>query len=145
MRKELEEFYQLFDMAPNISILDINNSCEDMTQTLNHFVSKFDGIVTTLEFNTLEKQKNRVKKASYEYGVICNSILSSKDKSSLMQTIDKGVRDSGYIIVLEKKGQNLMEIYKLFEEFDIGAVSSIDIFEEYDLLMGKKLHMWGMS
>lgn len=144
MNKEIKDFYQLFDLAPNLAILDLNNNHQNMTRALNDLVIEHDGGVTTVEYENLNKQRAKVRKAAYEYGVISDCVLECDDKRSLMKLISHGVRDSGHIIVLEKKGKNLEELYMLFEEFDIGAVSMIDIFEEYDLIMGKKLHMWGM-
>ncbi|MEA3354088.1 MAG: hypothetical protein U9Q33_09765 [Campylobacterota bacterium] len=144
MDKELKEFYQLFDMAPNLAILDINNNYINMTQALNDLVLDIEGNITTVEYTNLDKEKAKIRKAAYEYGVISDCFLESEDKRSMMELINRGVRDSGHIIILEKKGKSLQEIYTLFEEFDIGAVSIIDIFKEYDLIMGKKLHMWGM-
>ena len=145
MYKELEEFLCLFDVTPNVSVLDLNIACDDITKTLNSLVSPFDGTVTTLNTDILEELKVKIKRSNYDYGVITNSILSSIDKETLMQIITKGIRDSGYIIILENKNKNLDEIYHLLEEYDYGAISSIDIFEDYNLIMGKKVHMWGMD
>ena len=145
MYKELEEFLCLFDVTPNVSVLDLNIGCDDITKTLNSLVSPLDGTVTTLDSTVLEELKVKIKRSNYDYGVISNSILDSTDKDTLMQIITKGIRDSGHIIILEEKGKDLEEIYHLLEECDYGAISSIDIFEYYNLIMGKKLHMWGMD
>jgi len=143
--KELEEFLCLFDVTPNVSVLDLNIQCDDITKTLNSLVSPFDGTVTTINTNILNELKIKIRKSNYDYGVISNSILDSTDNETLMKIITGGIRDSGHIIILEKKDKDLEEIYNLLEEYDYGAISSIDIFEEYSLIMGKKLHMWGMD
>ena len=145
MYKELEEFLYLFDVTPNVSVLDLNIGCNDITKTLNSLVIPFDGTVTTLNTDSLEELKVKIKRSNYDYGVISNSILNSIDKESLMQIITKGIRDSGHIIILEEKNKNLDDIYYLLEESDYGAISTIDIFEDYNLIMGKKVHMWGMD
>ena len=145
MYKELEEFLCLFDVTPNVSVLDLNIQCDDITKTLNSLVSPFDGTVTTINTNILNELKIKIRKSNYDYGVISNSILDSTDNETLMKIITGGIRDSGHIIILEKKDKDLEEIYNLLEEYDYGAISSIDIFEEYSLIMGKKLHMWGMD
>jgi hypothetical protein len=62
-----------------------------------------------------------------------------------MQILNKALRDAGHIIILEEKNKDISPIYNLLEEFDYGAISSIDIFAKYNLIMGKKLHMWGMD
>ena len=145
MYKELEEFLCLFDVTPNVTVLDLNIQCDDITKTLNSLVSPFDGTVTTINTTILKELKIKIRKSNYDYGVISNSLLDSTNSDTLMQIITAGIRDSGYIIILEKKDKDLEEIYNLLEEYDYGAISSIDIFEDYSLIMGKKLHMWGMD
>ncbi|MEA2018373.1 MAG: hypothetical protein U9N59_07985 [Campylobacterota bacterium] len=145
MYKELEEFLCLFNVVPRVSILNLNNCCDDITKILNNLVSPFDGTVTTLDTDVLKELKVKIKRSTYDYGVISNFVLNSADKEMLFQIINKGIRDSGHIIILEEKDKNLDEIYHLLEEYDYGAISSIDIFEDYSLIMGKKLHMWGMD
>lgn len=143
--KEVDEFSSLFDLTPNIAILDLNNGCETVTKALNGFTASIDADITTLEPAPLIDLRPKIKRTNYDYGVISDSILDHVDKKNLMKMITLAIRDSGYIIVLEKKEKSLDEIYALLEEFDFGAVSSIDIFEDHNLLMGKKMHMWGMD
>ncbi len=145
MLKEIEEFSCLFDLTPNINILDLNSDAANITKALNDFVNPFDGTITTVRTSILNKLRSKIKRSNYDYGVICNIIASSSDKKSLMNIISMAIRDSGHIIILEKKDKELTDIYNLLEEFDYGALSTIDIFDKYNLIMGKKLHMWGMD
>ncbi len=57
-----------------------------------------------------------------------------------MKMITLSIRDSGYIIVLEEKSKSLDMMYELLEECDFGAISSIDIFENYNLIMDKNMN-----
>ncbi len=145
MSKEIEEFSSLFDLTPKIEILNLNSGCGNITTTLENLVNPFDGKITTLQTTNTNELKVKIKKATYNYGIICNTLLNSSNKTNLIKIISQGIRDSGYIIILENKDKNLEEIYNLLEEFDYGAVNSIDIFKDYDLIIGKKLHMWGMD
>ncbi len=144
MSKEIQEFLQVFTITPNIDILDLNNTCPDISKALNDLVEPFDGRIVTITTQILNELKIKVKKSSCEYGVISNSILHADDKNTLMKIITAAIRDSGYIVILEEKEKSSEEIYQLLEEFDYGAISSVDIFEKYNLIIGKKMHMWGM-
>jgi len=45
---------------------------------------------------------------------------------------------------MEKKGvMDVEKIKELLEEFEFRAVNDIDIVQGYDLVMAKKMHMWG--
>jgi hypothetical protein len=143
--KSIDFFKSLFNFTPCISILNLNNNLNEITESLNNFVSPYDGEITTLKTEVLKELRVKVRRSNYDYAVIVDTILNSEDKNHLMKIISIGIRDSGYIIILEKKDKSLEDIYTLLEEFDYGAVSSIDIFDDYNLIMGKKLHMWGMD
>lgn len=145
LTKEQEDFSALFSLTPNIHILDLNNGCDDITKLLNSLVPNYNGDITTVQSQFLAEQKVKIKRSNYDYGVICNSILDNNDKQALMKVVTMAIRDSGYIIITEKRDKPLDEIYGLLEEFDFGAVNAIDIFETHSLIMAKKLHMWGMD
>jgi len=45
---------------------------------------------------------------------------------------------------MEKKGlMNIEEIKQILEENEFRAANQIDVLEKYDLVMAKKMHMWG--
>ena len=145
MSKEIEEFSSLFRLTPSSSILDLNSDFSTISNTLNNLVLSYNGSVTTVQPASIKELRVKIKRSNYDYGVICNTILDYEDQNHLMKIITLGIRDSGYIIILEDKEKPLDVIYELLEEFDFGAVNSIDIFEKYNLIIGKKLHMWGMD
>ena len=143
MKKSLEEFATIFSLTPSISILDLNTNNDKITDKLNTIVEPFQGIITTIKSNIFKECIRSIKRSSYDYGVITNALINSDDMQSLFKIIATSIRDAGYIIIIEKKSNNLNEIYELLEKYDFGAISQIDIFENTNLIIGKKLHMWG--
>lgn len=143
--KEIEDFSSLFDLTPSIAILDYNLNCDEITKALKNFVNPYDGEITTIQTTNTNELRVKLKKSNYDYGVICNSLVDKEDIQTIMKFITLSIRDSGYIIIVEDKSKDISSIYELLEEFDYGAISSIDIFDKYHLIMGKKLHMWGMD
>ena len=48
------------------------------------------------------------------------------------------------VIIMEKKGIMDVEATKeLLEKFEFRAPNAIDLLDEYELVMAKKMHMWG--
>ena len=48
------------------------------------------------------------------------------------------------IIIMQKKGtMDIDAIKEMLEEFEFRAANYIDVLPEYDLVMAKKMHMWG--
>jgi len=67
-----------------------------------------------------------------------------EDKSALLSLVYRTLANAAHIIVLEKKGSiDTKELMQRLEEFEFRAANEIDIVEGYDLVMAKKMHMWG--
>ena len=141
----MREFSSLFDLTPCISILDVNSNFLDISKNLDNIVKPFDGNLTTLNNINLKELRVKAKRSNYEYVVLSNTFLNQENKQLFMKIISMALRDSGYMIIIEEKQKDLTKIYEMLEELDYGAISSIDIFEKHNLIMGKKLHMWGMD
>ncbi len=141
----MQEFASLFYPTPHIPILDINLNLTALSNSLNNIVEPYEGKIATINTTLLNKIRVKAKRATYDYGVISNSLLDHEDKHKFMELISLAIRDSGYIIIIEEKNKNTDIIYELLEKFDYGAISSIDIFKDFTIIMGMKVHMWGMD
>lgn len=52
--------------------------------------------------------------------------------------------NTAHIIIMQEKGTMDIEAMKiLLEEYEFRAPNAIDVLPEYDLVMAKKMHMWG--
>ena len=144
MKKALDEFASIFSLTPSISILDLNINNNDITNKLNNLVEPVEGNITTVNTNIVKDCFRSIKRSNYDYGVVSNAFINSDDTQNLFKLVANGIRDSGHILIIEEKSKDLNEIYELLEKYDFGAISQIDIFENSNLIIGKKLHMWGM-
>lgn len=93
MNKEFEQFAELFDKNPNITILHINNNCDNINQFLLQLSHTFKGKFVQKDLSEIDFNRFRLTARVFEY--------------------------------------------------DFRAPNPIDIFEKYDLVMAKKMHMWG--
>jgi len=54
------------------------------------------------------------------------------------------LKNATEIIIITNKNDNFIsKAYELLETQDFRATNKIDIFEDYDLVVAKKMHMWG--
>jgi len=141
---ELNNFKQLFQIVPNIEILDFNSSLKDITLTLNQLVQDDFGTITSLDTNDLQQIQPKLKKSNYDYVVISNFFTQINSSKILFNILSQSLRDSGYIIIIESKDTILQDIYETFEQYNFGSISKVDIFEKHNLLIAQKVHMWGM-
>ncbi|QOP46753.1 hypothetical protein FM071_09275 [Sulfurimonas paralvinellae] len=77
--------------------------------------------------------------------VILKDILNTHANPELLLRIAyTTLANTADIIIMEKK--NTLDIEKtkeLLDKFEFRAPNAIDVLEEYDLVMAKKMHMWG--
>lgn len=77
--------------------------------------------------------------------IIFKDILSKHLRSQqLVKIAYTTLANAAHIIIMEKKG--LMDIeatIEMLDRFEFRSANYIDVLPEYDLVMAKKLHMWG--
>jgi hypothetical protein len=61
------------------------------------------------------------------------------------KTIHSHIKSSGHLVLfLEKDNyQNIDEWYSFLEEYLFVAINTIDLFDNYEILIAKKMHGWG--
>ena len=144
MTKEFESFNCLFQKDPNIAIFNINNDCDEIKQELKNIVNTIGGSFKNKEFDDIELNRFRLTAREFEYAVICDCLDKVEDVDRFIKEIYKSLENSAQIIVLSKKDkQDIKIIENILDKNDFRAVNSIDIFEKYNLVMAKKMHMWG--
>lgn len=144
MSKELELFGSLFDNSPNLAILNINNNCNEINKKLQNIVDNSLGELTTKEFQSIEPNTFRLKDRNFEYAILSDCLHLIENKDRFIDGIYHSLENSAFIIILQKKeNMNIQDMIELLDKNNFRAVNDIDIFEEYHLVMGKKLHMWG--
>ena len=77
--------------------------------------------------------------------VIFHDIFSRHtDKDRMLKNAYMTLANAGQIIIIEKKGVIQTALLKEYlQKHEFRAPNEIDLFEEYDLVIAKKMHMWG--
>ncbi len=144
MSKEFELFRSLFDNSPNLAILHINNNCGEITQELQNIVDNSLGTLTTKEFHQIQPNNFRLKDRNFEYAIISDCLHKIQNKDKFISEIYHSLENSAFIIILQnKENMYIQDILELLDINNFRAVNDIDIFSKYNLVMAKKLHMWG--
>ncbi|MEA3354087.1 MAG: hypothetical protein U9Q33_09760 [Campylobacterota bacterium] len=142
--KELEQFDALFEKHPNIAILNINNCCDDIKNKLQQIVDDIGGSFTNKELEDIDEKRFRLKAREFEYAVVCDTLQNLENQERFMDQIYHCLENSGQVIVISKKeNMDISQLMEMLEKYDFRAANSIDIFDKYNLVMGKKMHMWG--
>ncbi len=90
------------------------------------------------------KSLPRVMPREHDMVILKDIYRLHEDKSALLTLAYRTLANAAHIIILEKKGViDTKELMQTLEDFEFRAANEIDVLEDYDLVMAKKMHMWG--
>ena len=162
MKMDLTQFLELFNPYPGNQYLQITTFTDETTDALYELMHKADGEFSLALYNAdtkgLESKYPRAKiqyinsfKQAFRALPRTHDIVIFKDIFHLHEN-QKGILKIAYttlanaaeIVIMQKKGtMEIEKILDLLEEFEFRSQNYIDVLNEYDLVMAKKLHMWG--
>ncbi|MCJ7765603.1 MAG: hypothetical protein MUP09_06640 [Thiovulaceae bacterium] len=157
-----QQFLQLIHPQPGFKVLDITSHADALTAALLEHLSSFSEHRLELSLYPGEHQTFEASDALKIHHVANysapfrglprdNDIVLIRDvfeqhafKERILKGIYTTLANTGDIIVISKKGSADVEEQKaMLEAAEFRAPNSIDILEGYDLVMAKKMHMWG--
>jgi|APSaa5957512622_1039677.scaffolds.fasta_scaffold61110_3 hypothetical protein len=158
----ITQFLQLFNPYPGNTFLEVSSGvCEisfALQSLLNEKESKLNLIIYGQEDETLKEQfpnskiqyiedikkPFRVSPRSVDIIVLKNIFNQHQKNEALLKISYTALANAADIIIIEKKGTiDKTAMYELLENNEFRAANFIDIFPNYDLVMAKKMHMWG--
>jgi len=155
---DLTQFLQLFNPYPGSHYMEVTTSPDDTTKSLSNLLDGIGEFTLVLYSDTLV---NELKNTNIKYVktlkepfralprsndiVILKDIFSiHKNQDMILKLSYSSLANTADIIIMEKKGILDIEAIKIkLEDFEFRAVNDIDIVDGYDLIMAKKMHMWG--
>ena len=158
---QLEQFLTLFNPLPGNCYLEVTTNPNEITTTLRTLMQQKNG-----EFRVALYGEDKavfdalyVEKKQFIEGftkpfralprdhdcVIFKEILSHHTHPNhLVKTAYTTLANAAHIIIMEKKGSmNIKATLEMLDAHEFRAANYIDVLQEYDLVMAKKLHMWG--
>jgi len=162
---DLKQFRELFHPLPGNHYLQVTTHIDDTTLALQNLMNSVDGefrlafygedeeviLPDTLQQTHLQHiVKNNAPFRALPRDndiVILKDIFTTHANPELLLRISyTTLANAAEIIIMEKKGLLDVEATKeLLEKFEFRAPNAIDVLPEYDLVMAKKMHMWGQG
>lgn len=150
---------ELFNPLPGNRYLEITTHVDKLSSLLSSLMEDVDGRFNIALYGDNTKAQDIKANISYIEGakslpramprehdmVVLKDIYAlHEDKSALLSLAYRTLANAAHIIILEKKGIiDTKELMQTLEEFEFRAANEIDIVDGYDLVMAKKMHMWG--
>ena len=159
---ELKQFLQLFNPSPGNHYIQVTTSIDDTTSALYELMKNVDGELRIAHYidedaatdsDYLDVKVQHIKNFSHPFRALPrdNDIVIFKDifnlhnnQELLLKTAYTTLANAANIIIMEKKGTMDVDKTKdILERFEFRSSNYIDVLPKYDLVMAKKMHMWG--
>ncbi len=159
---DLSQFLQLFNPLPGNHYIQITTSPDETTVALNEMTAKVDGEFTLVVYDENDsdakelypnakvqhvksfKHPFRAMPRTYDIVVFKDIFHLHENQDMILKTAYTTLANTADIIIMQKKGTMDIEAMKnLLDEYEFRAANEIDVLPEYDLVMAKKMHMWG--
>lgn len=144
----MKQFKELFNPLPGCHFLHVNLVRNDITSMLQDMVDGVDGELKVVEYDGEKHrldQPFRTPPRDKDIVVLQDILSSHKHFEMLLKIVYTTLANTAEIIILEKKG--MMDIEKTKElllKYEFRTPNYIaDILDGYDLVIAKKMHMWG--
>ena len=167
---ETEAIPQLLSIIPDhpaISIIQFTSKADDVSRAIKELAltKDYEFVLNITEPSALEESKVleeakicSVKSIKWEqrryasvgtlyYNVFVTSFVPDDKKETFLENVLHHVKTAGHIIFFLPKNDrdNLDAWWEMLEEKTLVSISTLDISEEYDILIGKKMHGWDSS
>ncbi|MBA1433580.1 MAG: hypothetical protein FAF04_08345 [Epsilonproteobacteria bacterium] len=159
---ELKQFLELFNPLPGNHYMQVTSKIDATTLALNEIIQAVEGEFR-LALYTEEEQSipaelydvktQQISKFNTPFRALPrdNDIVIFKDIFSehsnpelLLRIAYTTLANTADVIIMEQKGvMDIAATKELLEKFEFRAPNAIDVLDEYDLVMAKKMHMWG--
>ncbi|ABB45210.1 hypothetical protein Suden_1936 [Sulfurimonas denitrificans DSM 1251] len=157
---DLEHFRAIFKPLPGNHYLEVSTTTDEITKLFSDMMQGVGG-----EFNLALYGKNKQNlhaiNARVQYiddfkapfralprdhdAVLLKDIFHLHQNQEMMLKLSYlTLANTANIIIMEKKGiLDIDKVVKQLEDFEFRAPNTIEAVERYDLLIAKKMHMWG--
>ena len=159
---DLKQFLELFNPYPGNNYLQITDYADETTDALYSLMESVDGVLNLVIYSVAENDLQiKYPKANIQYIKNLkqpfralprtNDIVIFKDifhkhenQKGILKIAYTTLANAAEIVIMQKKDTaNVEEILNILEEYEFRSQNQIDVLDEYDLVMAKKLHMWG--
>ena len=143
----LDKFRDLFTPLPGNHYLQVTTQENEMTLVLKELMDRVDGKLNIALYNDENLKLNqafRAKPRDHDNVILTNVFVSHENQDMLVKLSYLTLANTANIIIIEKKGLLDIEAVKTkLESLEFRSPNEIDMIDGYDLVIAKKMHMWG--
>ena len=160
MNKATSEFLELVHLTPATRVLEISSHADDLSEALAEHLQTVEGefhlqlypgehkipTLDNVKFGEVKDFASPFRAIAREYSaIILRDVLDAhKFPDRIVKATYKSLLNATELIIVQKKGSmSIDEMKEFLDKNEFRAANEIDIFEDYHVVVGKKMHMWG--
>ena len=159
---DLKQFLELFHPLPGNHYILVTDKIDAITYALNELIQTVNGELrlalyedtpsplpeklSSVNLQSIQNFSHPFRALPRDNDIVIFKDVMQKHKNPelLLRIAYTTLANTGDIIIMQEKGSLEIETTKnLLDKFEFRAPNDIDILKEYDLVMAKKMHMWG--
>ena len=160
---DLKQFIQLFNPHPGNHFIQVTTNVDETTTALYELLKSVGGElriaiygdenISDIEDKYLDAKVQHIVNFTNPFRALPrdNDMVILKDIFHLHNNQDRLLKlayttlaNAAEIIIMQKKGtMDIEAVIDLLDKYEFRAPNYIDVLPEYDLVMAKKMHMWG--
>lgn len=150
----------LLHPTPHTKIMVVTSHCDSMAEALSHFLAPYEGLIDVSLFPgdhqslSIFHKMFTIKDYRFPAGgiprdyaaVIVQDVLHLHESpQKFLELVYRTLLNASEIIIVQKNGvMNIAEVESLLDEAEFRAINTMsDLIEGYEVIVGKKMHMWG--
>jgi hypothetical protein len=159
---DLKQFLELFNPYPGNHYLQVTTKIDEITDAFFELMKGVDGELSIVLYSDKEdelsskypdakiqfiknfKQPFRALPRTHDMVLFKDVFHQHENQKGILKIAYATLANAANIIIMQKKGEmDIQATLDMLDEFEFRSPSCIDVLPEYDLVMAKKLHMWG--
>lgn len=160
---DLKQFKELFNPLPGNHYIQVTTNVDNTTSALSDLMNSVGGelriaIYGDENVDDIQKQYpdakvQHIKNFTIPFRALPrdNDLVILKDvfhlhqkQTQLLKVAYTTLANTANIIIMQKKGtMDIQAMIEILSEHEYRSPNYIDILPEYDLVIAKKMHMWG--
>ena len=158
---KLSQFRELFNPLPGNRYLQVTTMPDAITKLFSEMMEHVDGEFHLALYGTPNEEELadinakvervldfaspfRAAQRDHDTVLLKDIFAAHPNKPMILKLSYTTLANTANIIIMEKKGTiDTLEVMQMLEEHEFRSPNTIEIVEGYDLIVAKKMHMWG--
>lgn len=148
---------ELINSFPAYKLLHVSDRVDGLADDLKAILDEVDGMLnlalyessdtlegTKVQYLSSYEEMFRALPREHDMVIFYNTFMRHHNQEQMIKSAYRTLANAAFLIIIEPKGSmDIALVKEQLESLEFRAPNEIELLEGYDLIMAKKMHMWG--